>query len=113
MFLFDLTNLLTLFLILVATVLIIYLSQEIKKSMVAAIPLFAFLIDLIIHTIQMLTLKPEFSYLYSKLSINMAIDFAFLLLTFLAYLWADDVEAKAQNKKTINSKGIDWLFKDI
>lgn len=113
MFIFDLTNLLTLFLVLVATVLIIYLSQEIKKSMVAAIPLFAFLIDLIIHTIQMLTLKPEFSYLYSKLSINMAIDFTFLLLTFLAYLWADDVEAKAQNKKTINSKGIDWLFKDI
>lgn len=113
MFIFDLTNLLTLFLVLVATVLIIYLSQEIKKSMVAAIPLFAFLIDLIIHTIQMLTLKPEFSYLYSKLSINMAIDFTFLLLTFLAYLWADDVEAKAQNKKNINSKGIDWLFKDI
>ena len=33
----------------------------------------------------------------------MAVDFAFLLVTFLAYLWADDVEAKAQNKcfKTI------------
>ena len=43
----------------------------------------------------------------------MAVDFAFLLVTFLAYLWADDVEAKAQNKKTINSKGIDWLFKQV
>ena len=43
----------------------------------------------------------------------MAIDFVFLLLTFLAYLWADDVEAKQFNKKTINSKGIDWLFKEI
>lgn len=113
MFIFDLTNLLTLFLVLVSTILFIYLSQEVKRGAVAAIPLFAFLIDLVIHTIQMLTLKPEFSYLYSKLCINMAIDFAFLLVTFLAYLWADEVEAKTFNKKTIDSKGIDWLFKKV
>ena len=110
---FDLTNLLTLFLVLIATVLFIYLSQEVKRSMVAAIPLFAFVIDLVIHTIQMLTLTSEYAYLYNKLCLNMAIDFVFLLLTFLAYLWADDVEAKAFNKKTINSKGIDWLFKKV
>lgn len=113
MFIFDLTNLLTLFLVLIATVLFIYLSQEIKRSMVAAIPLFAFLIDLVIHTIQMLTLSTEFSYLYNKLCINMAIDFAFLLVTFLAYLWADSVEATEFKKKTIDSKGIDWLFKKV
>lgn len=113
MFIFDLTNIFTLLLVTIATVLLIYLSQELKKSLVAAIPLFAFVLDLIIHTVQMLTLKSEYSYLYSTLTINMAVDFAFLLVTFLAYLWADDVEAKAQNKKTINSKGIDWLFKQV
>ena len=100
MFIFDLTNLFTLSLITIATVLLIYLSQEIKRSFVAAIPLFAFVLDLVIHTIQVLTLKEEFSYLYSTLTANMAIDFVFLLLTFLAYLWADDVEAKEFNKKT-------------
>mgnify|MGYP004498069069 FL=1 len=113
MFIFDLTNLLTLFLITIATTLLIYLSQEVKRSFVAAIPLFAFLLDLVIHTIQVLTLKEEFSYLYSTLTANMAIDFVFLLLTFLAYLWADNVEAKEFNKKTLNSKGIDWLFKQV
>ena len=113
MFIFDLTNLLTLFLVLIATVLFIFLSQEIKRSIVAAIPLFAFLVDLIIHTIQVLTLKQEYSYLYTTLCRNMAIDFTFLLLTLLAYLWADEVEAKALNKKTINSKGINWLFKQV
>ncbi len=113
MFIFDLTNLFTLLLITIATVLLIYLSQEIKRSFVAAIPLFAFVLDLVIHTIQVLTLKEEFSYLYSTLTANMAIDFVFLLLTFLAYLWADDVEAKEFNKKTLNSKGIDWLFKQV
>ena len=113
MFIFDLTNLLTLFLVLVATVLLIYLSQEIKRSIIVAIPLFAFVIDLVIHTIQTLTLTPDYAYLFNKLCLNMAIDFVFLLLTFLAYLWADNVEAKKFNKKTINSKGIDWLFKEI
>ena len=52
MFVFDLTNLLTLFLVTIVTVLFIYLSQELKKSMVAVIPLFAFVVDLVIHTIQ-------------------------------------------------------------
>ena len=61
MFIFDLTNLFTLSLITIATVLLIYLSQEIKRSFVAAIPLFAFVLDLVIHTIQVLTLKEEFS----------------------------------------------------
>ncbi len=113
MFIFDMTNLLTLFLVLIVTILCIYLSQEIKKSLVVAIPLFAFVIDLVIHTIQMLTLKQEFSYLYSTLCYNMAIDFIFILVTFLAYLWADEVEAKEFNKKTINSKGINWLWKKV
>lgn len=113
MFIFDLTNILTLVLILMATILFIFLSQEIKNSKVAAIPLFGFLIDLIIHTIQILTLKQEYSYLYSKLCMNMAIDFGLLLVTFLAYLWADEVEAKQFNKKTIDSKGINWLFKQV
>lgn len=113
MFVFDLTNILTLILALVATILCIYLSQEIKKSFVIAIPLFIFVFDLIIHTVQMLTLTPEYAHLYSKLCFNMAIDFAFILVTFLAYLWADQVEAKAFNKKTINSKDINWLWKKV
>lgn len=113
MFIFDMTNLLTLILVLAATVLFIFLSQEIKNSKVAMIPLFAFLIILVIHTVQILTLKEEYSYLFTTLCQNMAIDFTFLLLTFLAYLWADEVEAKALNKKTVDSKGIDWLWKQV
>ena len=113
MFVFDLTNLLTLILVVMATILLIYLSQEIKNSTVAIVPLTAFVVDLVIHTIQLLTLKGEFAYLYSKLALNMALDFAFLLVTFLAYLWADEVEAKEKNKKVLNSKGIEWLFKQV
>ncbi len=113
MFIFDITNLVTLILIIIATILLIFLSQEIKNSKVALIPLFGFVIDLVIHTIQILTLKEQYSYLYSVLCYNMAIDYALLLVSFFAYLWADEIEAKAFNKKTINSKGINWLWKQV
>ncbi len=113
MFIFDLTNLFSLALIVAAVILFIFLSQEIKNSIVMLFPLFGFLIDLTIHFIQILTLKPQYSYLYRTLVINLGIDYVFLLICFLAYLWADTVEAKAKNKKILNSKGIDWLFKDV
>ena len=112
MFIFDLTNLLTLVLMLTATVLLIFLSQELKKSLIAALPLFVFLADLVIHTIQVITLKSEFAYLNSVLCINMAIDFGFILFTFLAYLWADDVEAKERSLKSYGNP-LDWLFKKV
>ena len=44
MFIFDISNPLTLILMLAATVLLIFLAQEIKKSYVSAIPLFIYLI---------------------------------------------------------------------
>lgn len=113
MFIFDLTNLFSLFLVVIATILFIYLSQEIKNSRVMMIPLFAFLLDLVIHTIQVLNLSQEFAYLYTTLCYNIVLDFVFVLVTYLAYLWADEVEAKAFNKKTINSKGINWLWKKV
>ena len=112
MIVFDLTNILTLVLALASTVLCIYLSQEIKKSFVIAIPLFIFVFDLIVHTVQMLTLTPEFAYLYSTICYNMAIDFVFILVTFLAYLWADEIEAKAFNKKSIDNS-LKWLWKKV
>ena len=113
MYIFDLTNIITLVLLLIATILLTYLSQEIKNSKVALVTLIAFVIDLVIHTIQIISLKDEYSYLYSTLCWNMAIDYVFLLITYLAYIWADEIESKKSNKKTLNDKGIKWLFKKI
>ena len=41
MFVFDISNPLTLVLMLVIMILLIFLAQEVKKSYIAAIPLFA------------------------------------------------------------------------
>ena len=112
MFIFDISNPLTLILMLAATVLLIFLAQEIKKSYVAAILLFAYLIVLIMHVAQMATLPEEFRYMLSTLSRCIAIDFVFVLITFFSYLWVDDIEAKAEGKKSIDNS-LDWFWKKI
>lgn len=112
MFLFDVTNPLTLILMLAATILMIFLAQEIKKSAVAGITLIAYLGILIFHVIQTTTLSEEFRYLSETLSRCIAVDFAFILVAFFAYLWVDDIEAKANNKKSLDNS-LDWFWKKV
>lgn len=112
MFVFDISNPLTLVLMLAATVLLIFLAQEIKKSAVAAVALIGYLAILIIHVAQMTTLAEEFRYLSETLSRCITIDFIFILVTFFSYLWVDDIEAKANNKKSYDNS-LDWFWKKV
>ena len=112
MFIFDISNPLTLILMLAATVLLIFLAQEVKKSYVAAIMLFAYLVILIVHVAQIATLSEEFRYMLTTLSRCIAIDFVFVLITFFSYLWVDDIEAKVSGKKSIDSS-LDWFWKKV
>ncbi len=112
MFIFDISNPLTLILMLAATVLMIFLSQEIKKSMIGAVTLFAYLVILIVHVVQLVTLPAEFRYLVSTLSRCLVIDFVFILVTFFSYLWVDDIEAKTFGKKSVGNT-LDWFWKKI
>ena len=112
MFIFDVLNPLTLLLMLAATVLLIFLAQEIKKSYVGAIVLFAYLILLIMHVAQMSTLPEEYRYMLATLSRCRVIDFVFVLIGFFSYLWVDDIEAKAEGKKSIDNS-LDWFWKKV
>lgn len=112
MFIFDLTNPLTLLLVVLATSLLIFLGQEIKRSSVAIIPLLLFLILLITHVVQVSALGTEFAYLASTLYKCIAIDFLFILITFFSYLWVDDLEARKNNIRSIDNS-LDWFWKEI
>ena len=112
MFIFDISNALTLLLMLAATVLLIFLAQEVKKSYIAAIVLFAYLIILIMHVAQIATLSEEFRYMISTLSRCIAIDFIFVLIGFFAYLWVDDIEARETGKKSIDNS-LDWFWRNV
>ena len=112
MFIFDISNPLTLILMLAATVLLIFLAQEVKKSYIAAIVLFAYLIILIVHVAQIATLSEEFRYMLTTLSRCIAIDFVFVLISFFSYLWVDDIEAKAEGKKSIDNS-LEWFWRKV
>ena len=112
MAIFNISNPLTLLLMLVATGLLIFLSQEIKKSYISVIPLVFYLILLIVHVIQLITLPGEYSYMIQTLSYCLAIDFIFTLITFFAYLWVDDMESKKTGKKSVDNS-LDWFWKSV
>ncbi|MBR3002589.1 MAG: hypothetical protein IKF38_03375 [Clostridia bacterium] len=112
MFVFDISNPLTLVLMVAATILLIFLAQEVKRSAVAGITLIAYLAILIFHVAQLTTLSEEFRFLSETLSRCVAIDFGFILVSFFAYLWVDDIEAKANNKKSLDNS-LDWFWKKI
>lgn len=94
MFIFDMSNPLTLLLMLAVTILLIFLSQEVKQSFIGAIMLFAYLIILVVHVAQIATLSEEYRYLLTTLSRCIVIDFIFVLMTFFSYLWVDGFRSK-------------------
>ena len=112
MIILNITNPLTLLLTVLAIALLIFLGQEVKKSIAVAIPLFVFLVLLIIHVGQVATLSADLAYLSSTLYKCIAIDLLFILITFFAYLWVDDIEAKKNNVKSIDNS-LDWFWKEI
>ena len=112
MFIFNISNPLTLALILAITVLLVFLAQEVKKSYIAAIPLFAFLILTLIHGIQMFTVPEEYRNLLPILGRCIAIDFVFVGISFFSYLWVDDLEAKEKGIKSVDTS-LDWFWKNV
>ena len=100
MFIFDMSNPLTLLLMLAVTILLIFLSQEVKQSFIGAIMLFAYLIILVVHVAQIATLSEEYRYLLTTLSRCIVIDFIFVL------------KAKSKGKKSIDNS-LDWFWKKI
>ena len=112
MVILNIANPLTLFLMALTISLLVFLGQELKKSMTVAIPLFIFLILLVLHVVQVATLSEELAYLADTLYKCIALDFVFILLTFFGYLWVDDKEAKANNLKSIDNS-LDWFWKEV
>ncbi len=112
MFIINIAKPLTIFLLLAATILLIILGNIVKKSYVTAIPLFAFLALLVSHVVQLMILPVEYSYLGTTLTWCIVIDLAFIFITFISFLWVDDLDAKKHNKKSIDNS-LEWFWKEI
>ena len=113
MYIFDVTEPLTLVLLLAATLLLIFLGKEIKKPHAPAVALIFFLVLVIIHSVQLATL-PEINYdaNHSTLLGCLTVDLVMIFISFFAYLWVDDVASKFYKKKSIDNS-LDWFWNKV
>lgn len=113
MFVINISEPIILLLLTLATVLLIFLGKEVKKSYVPAFALFAYLILVVVHSVQLGTLTEEFYETYHSLLINcVAIDCVMIFISFFAYLWIDDISSKFYKKKSIDNS-LDWFWNKI
>lgn len=101
-----------LLLILLATVLLIFLGKEIKKSLIPQVMLFVYLILLVLHVIQLMGMGIADAEIISTLYKCILFDFLFILMTFISYLWVDELESKFKKKKSIDNS-LDWFWKKV
>ena len=109
MFIFNISNPITLILMLAITLILIFLGKEVKKGYITAIALLIYLILLVTHVSQLMTLTAEYKTLESTLANCITIDFVMILLSFLSYLWVDNAESKLGKKKSFDA-GMEWFW---
>lgn len=95
---------------LMVTLLFIVLGKEFKKSILPAIILGVFLIILLIHTYQS-TILTDAAY-KSMVTVSMCVDATMIFLSYISYLWVDDIETREKNKKSIDNS-LDWFWKKV
>ncbi len=91
---------------------LLLLAKELKKSAIMAVLLGAFVALLVVHTIQLITISEAYLYLSSTLAKCLTVDFIFILLSYISYMWVDDIETKYKNKKSIDNS-LDWFWKKV
>lgn len=100
----------TIVLLLLATVLLIYLGHDLKKSYIVAIPLVGYVVLLLVHVFELLTLSiQDVGMILTWCIIS---DCAFICLSLLSYLWIDDIDAKVHHKKSVDNS-LDWFWKKV
>lgn len=108
----NFTNPITVLLALVLFILVLILGKETHKSVFIAIMLFVFLGILVGHAIEIFTFNSTNSTQYNSITTSLTMDFVFVFISFLSYLWIDQIQAKIEKKKTIKD-GLDWFWAKV
>lgn len=108
----NFTNPITILLALILFILILFLGKETHKSAIIAVMLFAFLAILVGHTIELMVIKDIAEGVYISLTRSIVVDFVFIFLSFISYLWIDDVQARIEKKKSIDNS-LDWFWSKV
>ncbi|MBP3256284.1 MAG: hypothetical protein J6M60_07375 [Clostridia bacterium] len=109
--LINFTNPFTALVALVLFVLSLFLSRELKRKWPMMLVLFAFLLISCTNTVEYFMAHGNEQYL-KTIATCIGIDFVFVFLSFISYLWMDDIEAKEKKQKTV-SNSLDWFWKKV
>ena len=110
MYIINLTNPYAIIIALMVTVLCIILGKEFKKSFIPATCLALFLILILIHTFQSVVFTEA---IYKTIATkSLGVDAIMIFLSYIAYLWVDDIETKEKNKKSIDNS-LEWFWKKV
>lgn len=113
MYVVNITEPITLLLLTLATVLLIFLGKELKRSYIPALTLFGYLILVVTHSIQLATLTQELHDIYFHMLIRcISMDCIMIFISFFAYLWVDDIASKYYKKKSIDNS-LDWFWNKV
>lgn len=107
----NLTEPLALFIALLLFVLVLWFSYQSKKSVITGIMLFVFISILVLHALEfsMGDLTQEGLQITIQ---SIIFDLVFIFLSFVSYLWIDDIESKVKKKKVIDNS-LDWFWSKI
>ena len=108
----NLSNPINALIALILFVLVIFLAKEIKRSNVTAIMLLFFLTVIAGNTIEYFMIDASQVEVLKTLATCIAIDFVFVFLSFIGYLWMDDIESKERKIKSIDNS-LDWFWKKV
>lgn len=92
--------------------LVLYLGREVKKAWVIGLMLFAFLGLLIAHAVEFVTFASNGGELRETLLVCSTVDLIFIFLSFISYLWVDDIETKLGKKKSIDNS-LEWFWNKV
>lgn len=110
MYILNLTHPYAIIIALSITIIAIIVGKEFKKSIIPGICLFIFLGLILIHIFQLATVADE--YYRVIVTKSLSVDATMILLSYFAYLWVDDIEAKEKNKKSIDNS-LEWFWKKV
>lgn len=106
----NFSNPFNVFVALVLFVLIVFISKEVKKSIFTCIMLLVFLTIIVGHCIEYVMIQDPTGIITSNLAKCITVDFVFIFLSFISYLWIDDIETKEKKLKSIDNS-LDWFWK--
>ena len=113
MYIFDVSNPITLILFLSITLLLIFLGKELKKPFIPGVALACFIILAIAHAIQITQIPASDDGTFKSLLIMcIAIDFVMIFISFIGYLWIDDIASKFYKKKSVDNS-LDWFWRNV